>query len=209
MNFITDISTKSKCFIIGNGESRKDFDLSSLKGKGIILGCNALYREFEPDILVSVDRGITAEIQASGYVKTHKVFVRYPQACPDGSYLKDYIGARTDWAAGPCCLELAATAYRMGFATATIYMLGFDLYGTADGFLNNIYKDSPHYRPSKHQAISHRNWVRQIGQNIQENNHLVYKKVGDVKDKVPKEWEPYKDKNLFYISYEDFKKELS
>jgi hypothetical protein len=33
-------------YIIGNGVSRKSFDLMSLKGKGKVFGCNALYRDY-------------------------------------------------------------------------------------------------------------------------------------------------------------------
>ena len=51
-----------KVFCIGNGESRKGFDLNKLKPFGKIYGCNALYREFSPDVLVSVDHGIMHEI---------------------------------------------------------------------------------------------------------------------------------------------------
>ena len=48
----------SNIFLIGNGESRKGFNLDTLKPHGKIYGCNALYREFTPDVLVSVDHGI-------------------------------------------------------------------------------------------------------------------------------------------------------
>ena len=43
-------------FIIGNGQSRQGFDLESLRGKGTTYGCNAVYRDFTPDYLVSLDR---------------------------------------------------------------------------------------------------------------------------------------------------------
>ena len=56
-------------FIIGNGTSRKDFDLNKLRGAGTIIGCNALYREFEPDLLVSIDAGIIEEILESDFPK--------------------------------------------------------------------------------------------------------------------------------------------
>ena len=36
-------------FIIGNGESRAIFPIEDLKGKGIIYGCNAIYRD-RPDL---------------------------------------------------------------------------------------------------------------------------------------------------------------
>lgn len=59
----------STAFIIGNGKSREAFDLSSLKPFGKIYGCNALYRDFEPDYLVAIDEAITEEIRASNFPK--------------------------------------------------------------------------------------------------------------------------------------------
>ena len=35
-----------RVFCLGNGESRKDVNLSALKAHGKIYGCNALYRDF-------------------------------------------------------------------------------------------------------------------------------------------------------------------
>ena len=62
---------KNTVFIIGNGESRMDFDLTSLKEAGKIYGCNALYRDFSPDILVAGDVDITVEVVKSGYCKNN------------------------------------------------------------------------------------------------------------------------------------------
>jgi hypothetical protein len=60
-------------FIIGNGTSRKDFNLTRLKPYGTVFGCNALYRDypdhFIPDFLISIDDGIIAEIEASDFPK--------------------------------------------------------------------------------------------------------------------------------------------
>ena len=53
-------------FIICNGESRREFDLDRLKPYPTF-GCNALYREWEPTWLVSIDPGITKEIQESNF----------------------------------------------------------------------------------------------------------------------------------------------
>jgi len=49
-------------FLIGNGSSRKNFDLNLLKGKGTIIGCNALYRDFTPDILICQDAKMAREL---------------------------------------------------------------------------------------------------------------------------------------------------
>lgn len=58
-------------FIIGNGTSRKGFDLTRLKPYGTVFGCNALYRDFPdnsiPDFLVSIDDGIITEIEGSDF----------------------------------------------------------------------------------------------------------------------------------------------
>jgi len=62
-------------YIIGNGGSRKGFDLLLLKGKGTVFGCNALYRDYQrstpkyvlPDYLVAIDNPIITEIESSDF----------------------------------------------------------------------------------------------------------------------------------------------
>lgn len=51
--------------VIGNGESRNYIDLNSLKSK--TYGCNAIYRDFTPDYLISIDNKMIHEIVESGY----------------------------------------------------------------------------------------------------------------------------------------------
>mgnify|MGYP003321587318 CR=1 FL=1 len=53
---------KGNAYIIGNGPSRKGFDLNKLKETGQTYGCNALYRDFMPDFIFSVDTKITVEM---------------------------------------------------------------------------------------------------------------------------------------------------
>ena len=76
----------TKVFLIGNGESRKDFDLNKLKPYGKIYGCNALYRQFTPDVLVSVDHGIMHEIYQSGYCYKNETWFRDWTTVPDHMY---------------------------------------------------------------------------------------------------------------------------
>lgn len=54
-------------FLIGNGKSRTDFNLERLRGKGTIIGCNALYRDFAPDILIAIDAKMVRELKESNY----------------------------------------------------------------------------------------------------------------------------------------------
>jgi hypothetical protein len=65
-----------RVFCIGNGESRKDIDLEKLRSHGKIYGCNALYRDFTPDVLVAVDQGIMHEIYHSGYPYNNECYFR-------------------------------------------------------------------------------------------------------------------------------------
>lgn len=61
--------------IIGNGASRKEYDLRKFKASNpeiTFYGCNALYRDFAPDydlpdFLVAIDDGMIREIQASDF----------------------------------------------------------------------------------------------------------------------------------------------
>ena len=54
-----------KVYIIGNGLSRRKYELDKLEG--VIYGCNALYKEWEPDYLCAVDSAIQIEILQSDY----------------------------------------------------------------------------------------------------------------------------------------------
>ena len=68
----------SAAFVLGNGVSRLAIDLNQLKTCGKIYGCNALYREFTPDVLISTDKGIAHAIQNSGYAEKHRMYTRKP-----------------------------------------------------------------------------------------------------------------------------------
>ena len=57
-------------WIIGNGPSRQQVKLNKLEGT--TFGCNALYRDFKPDYLVSGDAGVIKEICTKGYPKKNK-----------------------------------------------------------------------------------------------------------------------------------------
>ena len=65
-----------RVFCIGNGESRKNFELEKLRPHGKIYGCNALYRDFTPDHLSAVDMGIMHEIYNSGYSQNNPTLFR-------------------------------------------------------------------------------------------------------------------------------------
>ena len=52
-------------FVLGNGPSRKNIDPNSLPG--LVIGCNACYRDFKPDVICAIDAGIICDIIESGF----------------------------------------------------------------------------------------------------------------------------------------------
>ena len=52
-------------FVLGNGPSRKNIDTSKLNGT--VIGCNACYRDFTPDVICATDAGIISDIVNSGF----------------------------------------------------------------------------------------------------------------------------------------------
>ena len=53
---------RGNAYCIGNGPSRLGFDLNKLKATGQTYGCNALYRDFMPDFIFSVDTNMSMKM---------------------------------------------------------------------------------------------------------------------------------------------------
>ena len=73
-------------FIIGNGESRIGLDLEELKDYGKIYGCNLLYEEFTPDVLIAVDERIMHPCYWSGYPIENVCWFRDWRPMPGEAY---------------------------------------------------------------------------------------------------------------------------
>jgi hypothetical protein len=56
-------------FVLGNGTSRKQISIPTLKEHGTIYACNAVYRECAVDHLIAVDTKMVMEIASHGYYK--------------------------------------------------------------------------------------------------------------------------------------------
>jgi len=141
-------------FVLGNGVSRQQIDLTQLKTLGNVYGCNAIYREFEPDVLVSTDTPISERIQQEGYSQTHVHYTRKP--LPDSGarrITQKYFG----FSSGPVAVSQAA----IDGATA-VYLIGFDLGPTSIGRFNNCYADTEFYKKSSAVPTFTGNWVRQL-----------------------------------------------
>lgn len=143
-------------FVLGNGISRQQIDLNLLKTLGKVYGCNALYREFTPDVLISTDLPISERIQHEGYSQKNMHFTRKP--LPGlGAYkiTQQYFG----YSSGPVAVGQAALD-----GAKAIYLVGFDMGPTRLGRFNNIYADTEFYKKSSAVPTFTGNWVRQLKQ---------------------------------------------
>jgi len=138
-------------YIIGNGESRKDFDLYSLPQD--TYGCNALYRDYEPDFLVVIDRKMYQEVVEEEYDQKNTVYTNHLNMSRYGG-TSHLIPKNPHYGAGSSCMHIAVMD---GHTDLTC--IGFDC--AEDGPNNNIYKDTNAYNKSDvivHQTV----WAKQI-----------------------------------------------
>ena len=144
----------SRAFVLGNGISRQGLDLDHLKQLGQVYGCNAIYREFTPNVLISTDTPISKSIQESGYAQSNKMYTRKPFPALGALQIPhDYYG----FSSGPAAVAIAALD-----RNAAIYLIGFDMGPTRSGKFNNIYADSEFYKTSSSSPTFVGNWANQL-----------------------------------------------
>jgi hypothetical protein len=141
-------------FVLGNGLSRQHLNLAHLKNCGTIYGCNALYREFTPDVLVATDKPIAEHIQNSGYALKNRFYTRRPLPNLGArTVIKEYFG----YSSGPHAVSIAGQDQHH-----CIYMLGFDMGPNENNQINNLYAGTEFYKPVDATPTFTGNWVKQI-----------------------------------------------
>ena len=82
------IQGKKRVFLIGNGLSRKEFDLTPLKKYGKVYGCNAIWRDEldKIDVLTAVDNGVIHEIYHNGIAQKIRCWFRNWTKVPTPMY---------------------------------------------------------------------------------------------------------------------------
>jgi len=136
--------------IIGNGESRRGFDLSPLKDFSTVIGCNALYRDYMLEYVVCCDKHMCQEA-ANTVSKKTTIFTRANwfaqfQFWPNIKKLPElpYEGDKRQddpfhWGTGPFAGVVGLT-----FKPKAIFMIGFDLYDR-EKQINNMYTGTHGY----------------------------------------------------------------
>jgi len=196
--------------IIGNGESRRGFDISPLKSFSTVIGCNAIYRDFITEYLICVDKPMCQQaVNAVGkgttiYTRDRWVdqFAMWPNTkkLPNLPYAGDQ---RRDepfhWGAGPYAGVLGLT-----FKPKAIFMLGFDLHPLEKDKINNMYHGSDGYTYHK-KPVDPSYWIYQfhklMGYSDPDTRWIV---VNHDRWEMPKEWSQHG--NVFQETYEGMAK---
>jgi hypothetical protein len=158
----------SRAFVLGNGISRQQVDLNNLRHLGKIYGCNALYRDFVPDVLVSTDKPISTRIQDSGYAHNNRFYTRRPEPGSGGNPVpQKYYG----YSSGPIAASIAAID-----GAVIIYLVGFDM-GPVNNHFNNVYADTEFYKKSSAPPTFTGNWARQLTQIMRDFSNTAFVRV--------------------------------
>lgn len=196
-------------FVFGNGESRLTYDLNEYIGKYATAGCNALYRHYQPDILIAGDDSMIEEVLNSRYngefvciseTKKRQLVIR------KRIDRKEWSSKETDygygWSAGPTAIRILC---ERNPDFEIINLLGFDLYGI-EGKMNNVYKGTRNYLSKHRDAVKEHNWVKQLGNVFALFPHIKFFRVGNNEDEFPVEW--MNNENIIFVDYPVFDKDF-
>ena len=133
--------------VIGNGPSRLNFDLHCINASMYTYGCNALYRDFIPDYLVSMDMFMVCEIIENNVHRQTKFYTQHcnkmDQIAEDGEPINFFWGFKETNDSGNSALRLALQQ-----DNDIVYMIGFD-YNDGGAVLPNVYSGTTNY-PRNH-----------------------------------------------------------
>lgn len=126
-------------FVIGNGKSREGLTLHPLMLLGQVIGCNALYTEFHPDILVAIDYAIFNHLTYLEYHLNDRLVTKMPKRYEDRIPGVEYFDTTLEKVnSGTVAFQLA-----VNYNPDEIFLIGFDLGGP------NIYTGQPGYERQK------------------------------------------------------------
>lgn len=152
-------------FCIGNGESRRGFDVNSLKPYGTVYGANAIFRDYTVDHLICCDRRMAMETVSRGY--TGKVYTRedwysfFPYDNVDKLVPLPWTENEKWTQSFHMGSGLHAVNLALHNGADIVVLIGHDFWGT-NNLHNNLYKDTENYWATDHHAIDPSFWIKQF-----------------------------------------------
>jgi hypothetical protein len=165
---------RGNAYCIGNGPSRKNFDLNRLKETGQTYGCNALYRDFLPDFIFSVDTRMTIEMIEN---EVGRKTIHYAPSLEvnrkQSKGMLHLIPKNPHWISGNAAFWTAAV-----HGHKNIYLLGYDFREYGSGELNNIYQDTDCYGERNDDKIFE-GWLKQFRDMLKMRPYVNFTVVHD------------------------------
>ena len=165
---------RGNAYCIGNGPSRKNIDLNKLKATGQTYGCNALYRDFLPDFIFSVDPRMTLKmcedkvgLKTVHYAPSLEVNRKHAKG------MVHLIPNNPHWISGNQAFWTAGV-----HGHKNIYLLGYDFREYGKDQLNNIYQDTENYG-ERHSDTVFDGWLKQFRNMLKMRPYVNYTMVHD------------------------------
>jgi len=174
--------------IIGNGTSRKILDVKKIeKHAGGHLGrrrlqsygCNALYRDMNPDFLICINPYMINDIVKSGYTNKNIVMTNASNIKTHPGILHLFPYGHT-WCAGAMATWLACFD-----GHKKVYLLGFDNHDGKNN--NNMYAGTDHYKPADFPAKSEK-WEGQMKRVFDTYDDVEFVWVSGGTSIFPEDW---------------------
>ena len=165
---------RGNAYVIGNGPSRQGFDLNKLKDTGQTYGCNALYRDFIPDFIFSVDTRMTQQMVADEVgLKTFHYAPALEVNRKQSKGMLHLIPHNPHWISGNTAFWTAGV-----HGHKNIYLIGFDFREYGKGELNNIYQGTDNYGERNGGDIFE-GWLKQFRDMLKIRPYVNYTIVHD------------------------------
>ena len=195
---------RGNAYCIGNGPSRKGFDLERLKATGQTYGCNALYRDFMPDFIFSVDTKMTVKMcEDEVGLKTIHYAPSLEVNRKSAKGMLHLIPNNPHWISGNQAFWTAGV-----HGHKNIYLLGYDFREYGKDQLNNIYQDTENYGPRTDDKIFE-GWLKQFRDMLKMRPYVNYTVVHDSPPEYLNHLQTGTDLgNSRVISYKEFENEL-
>ena len=196
---------RGNAYCLGNGPSRKGFDLNKLKATGQTYGCNALYRDFLPDFIFSVDTKMTVQMcEDEVGLKTIHYAPSLEVHRKQNKGMLHLIPHNPHWISGNAAFWTAGV-----HGHKNIYLLGYDFREYGKGKLNNIYQDTDCYGERINDTIFE-GWLASFRRMLKMRPYVNYTVVHDDPPEFLQHLQTGTDLgNSRVISYKDFEKILT